>query len=161
MLFRSKTIQEELLGALPEKMEEAERLRRINEISWQMDFENLEQTIQNLSGGWRKRVSILKALIQKPDLLLMDEPTNHLDMEGILWLERLLENASFAFVLVSHDRFFLENRARRIIELNKQYPEGYLKVEGSYSQFLQKKEEFLHAQAQKEEVLSKDRKSVV
>ena len=57
----------------------------------------------------------------------MDEPTNHLDLEGILWLEDLLSQARFAFVLVSHDRYFLENVTNRIVELNRRYPDGYLR----------------------------------
>src|SRR5438309_4877144 len=100
-----------------------------------------------LSGGWRKRLSLARELIRRPDLLLLDEPTNHLDLEGILWLESFLESAPFAFVLISHDRVFLENVTNRVVELNPAYPDGYLRVEGKYSDLLEKKEAFLAAQA--------------
>ncbi|QBQ53109.1 ABC-F family ATP-binding cassette domain-containing protein [Nitrosococcus wardiae] len=149
-----KTVEETLFHALSEEHREAEHYQRLREISRQVVFPNREQRVGTLSGGWRKRLAISQALIQEPDLLLMDEPTNHLDMEGILWLEGLLKQASFAFVLVSHDRYFLENTTNRIVELNKQYPEGFLKVEGNYSSFLQKREEMLNQQAQQELVLS-------
>jgi ATP-binding cassette subfamily F protein uup len=149
-----KTVEETLLSALPGGNLEAEYYQRIREITRQIGFADREQKVGTLSGGWRKRLAISRALVQEPDLLLMDEPTNHLDMEGILWLEGLLKLSSFAFVLVSHDRYFLENTTNRIVELNKQYPEGFLKVEGNYSSFLQKREVITSQQAQQELVLS-------
>jgi ABC transport system ATP-binding/permease protein len=84
----------------------------------------------------------------------MDEPTNHLDLDGILWLEKLLKYAPFAFILVSHDRFFLENTTHRIVELNPRYPEGFLKVEGNYSVFVEMREKYINEQAKLETVLS-------
>ena len=81
--------------------------------------------------------------MQAPDILFLDEPTNHLDIDGILWLEKLLQTAPFACVVVSHDRFFLENVVNDMAELNRVYPEGLFRVEGNYSRFLEKKEEFL------------------
>ena len=106
-----------------------------------------------LSGGWQKRLAIVEAIVQGPDILLLDEPTNHLDLAGIEWLEALLEAASFACVVVSHDRYFLENVATEMAELNRTYPDGLLRVSGSYSRFLEKKEEFLHAQSKRQEAL--------
>src|SRR6185295_5535150 len=88
-----------------------------------------------------------------PDLLLLDEPTNHLDLAGIAWLEQLLQNAPFACVVVSHDRYFLENVATSMAELSPAYPDGLLAVSGNYSAFLEKKGEYLHAQAKHQESL--------
>ena len=116
-------------------------------------FEDFDTEARTYSGGWKKRLSIAQALATAPDVLLLDEPTNHLDLAGIEWLEELLASAPFACVVVSHDRYFLENVATEIVELNKQYPEGLLRVHGNYSEFLEKKEEFLESQAKRQESL--------
>jgi ATP-binding cassette subfamily F protein uup len=116
-------------------------------------FEDLEVEAASLSGGWQKRLAIVEALVQAPDVLLLDEPTNHLDLSGIKWLEDLLKQAAFACVIVSHDRYFLENVATDTAELNRIYPEGLLRLHGSYTDFLEKKEEFLHAQSNRQEAL--------
>jgi ABC transport system ATP-binding/permease protein len=116
-------------------------------------IEDLDAEAASLSGGWQKRLAIVEALVQSPDVLLLDEPTNHLDLAGIEWLEDLLQRAPFASVIVSHDRYFLENVATGMAELNRVYPEGLLRVHGSYTEFLEKKEEFLHAQSRRQEAL--------
>jgi ABC transport system ATP-binding/permease protein len=116
-------------------------------------FEDLDVEAAALSGGWRKRLAIVEALVQKPDVLLLDEPTNHLDLAGIAWLENLLRGALFACVVVSHDRYFLENVATEVAELNRTYPDGVLRVKGNYSKFLEKKEEYLAAQAKHQDAL--------
>jgi len=116
-------------------------------------FEDLEAEAAALSGGWQKRLAIVEALVQAPDVLLLDEPTNHLDLAGIEWLEDLLQEAAFACVVVSHDRYFLENVAGEMAELSRVYPDGLLRVRGNYSAFLEKKEEFLHAQSKRQEAL--------
>lgn len=136
------------------EMDEAARYAYAQRMASKCGFADIEQQTDALSGGWQKRLAIGRALIQNPDLLLMDEPTNHLDMDGILWLEGILKNSTFAFVLISHDRYFLDSVTNRIVELNPQYPGGYLRVEGSLRDFLIRKEELLTSQAKQEEVLA-------
>ncbi len=146
-----KTVDQTLLEAVGTPAEAPALFR---ETIRQMEFERTDRRVGTLSGGWCKRLAIARALIREPDLLLMDEPTNHLDLEGILWLEALLKQAPFAFVLVSHDRTFLESVTNRTVELNRLYPEGYLRVEGNYSAFIEKREAFIRVQTQQEAVLS-------
>jgi ABC transport system ATP-binding/permease protein len=131
----------------------SERGTRFAETLGRAGFENLDVEASTLSGGWQKRLAIVEALVQGPDILLLDEPTNHLDLAGIEWLEDLLAAASFACVVVSHDRYFLENVATEMAELNRTYPDGILRVSGTYTRFLEKKEEFLHAQSKRQEAL--------
>ncbi len=131
----------------------SERGARFAETLGRAGFEDLATPTAELSGGWQKRLSIVEALVQHPDILLLDEPTNHLDLPGITWLEDLLEAAPFASVIVSHDRYFLENVTTDMVELNRIYPDGSLRVHGNYSAFLEKKEEFLHAQSRRQEAL--------
>ena len=130
-----------------------ERGSRFAELLGRAGFEDVEADASSLSGGWQKRLAIVEALVQGPDILLLDEPTNHLDLAGIEWLEELLAEAAFACVVVSHDRYFLENVATEMAELSRVYPDGVLRAKGNYSQFLEKKEEFLHAQSKRHEAL--------
>ena len=130
-----------------------ERGTRFAETLGRAGFEDLGAEAAALSGGWQKRLAIVEALVQAPDLLLLDEPTNHLDLAGIEWLKDLLAQAAFASVIVSHDRYFLENIATDMAELSPVYPDGIWRVRGTYSAFLEKKEEFLHAQSKRQEAL--------
>jgi ATP-binding cassette subfamily F protein uup len=132
---------------------EGERASRFAETLGRAGFADLEVQAATLSGGWRKRLAITEALVQAPDILLLDEPTNHLDLAGIQWLETLLQNAPFASVVVSHDRYFLENVANEMVELDRIYEDGALRVQGNYSAFLEAKEAFLHAQKKRQESL--------
>ncbi len=135
------------------KVAEADQAGRTGETLGRVGFQDFNAQASALSGGWRKRLAIAEALVQHPDLLLLDEPTNHLDLAGINWLEEFLEDAPFACVVVSHDRYFLENVASRTAELSRAYEDGLLMVEGNYSEFLVKKEEFLEAQSKRQDAL--------
>jgi ABC transport system ATP-binding/permease protein len=135
------------------KVAEAEQAGRKAEILGRAGFVDMEARAGALSGGWRKRLGIVEALVQQPDVLLLDEPTNHLDLAGIEWLEGVLQNAAFACVVVSHDRYFLENVATAIVEVNPAYENGAFRVEGNYSTFLEGKEAYLHAQRNRQEAL--------
>ncbi len=109
-----------------------------------LGFPEPEQTAGTLSGGWRKRLAIGEALIGNPDLVLFDEPTNHLDLRSVIWLEEFLKQASFAWILVSHDRYFLDRTAQRIMEIHPAYPGRWHVEVGGYSQFIEKKEAYLY-----------------
>lgn len=154
-----KSCADNLYPAVAElHLEEAEQYNRILSLLSRAEFPDPDMPVHLLSGGWRKRLAICRALLVHPDVLVMDEPTNHLDIEGILWLEKLLKSSlpesPDAYLMVSHDRRFLENTVNRIIELSAAYPEGTLQVNGNYSAFLEKREIFLEQQQEQEERLA-------
>jgi ATP-binding cassette subfamily F protein uup len=139
----------------PEHDHEApERETRAELALAKVGFPRFDQQVSDLSGGWRKRLAIARELARDPALLLLDEPTNHLDLEGILWLEDLLDESPMGVVVVTHDRYFLEESATRIVELSRAYPQGTFAVDGSYSDFLERRADFLAAQAHQEQALA-------
>lgn len=148
------TVREVLVAALEAAgVPEAEREGRLRETAGRVGFPGLDDRAATLSGGWRKRLAIAEAVVTGPDVLLLDEPTNHLDLAGIVWLEGLLKEARFACVVVSHDRYFLENVATEMVELSRVYADGLLRVKGSYSKFLEGREAYLEAQTKQQDAL--------
>jgi ATP-binding cassette subfamily F protein uup len=105
-----------------------------------------DQKVEALSGGWKKRLALCRALATEPDLVLLDEPTNHLDLDGILWLEKLLQRSPFAFVIVSHDRYLLDEVSTVMVELDPRLPAGFLRCEGTYSDLIERREQLIEAQ---------------
>src|SRR5262249_34255510 len=107
-----------------------------------------------LSGGWRKRLALARELARRPDMMRLDEPTNHLDLPGILWLERLLRAAPFGYVVATHNRAFLRAVADEVIEVSRAYPGGFFRAAGPYDDFARRREEFLEAQARRQEAVA-------
>lgn len=109
-----------------------------------------ETTVQELSGGWRKRVALGRELVLNPDLLLLDEPTNHLDVDSILWLETFIAETSVATITVTHDRLFLQRVANKIFDLDRKNPQGLLVVDGDYLKYTEAKELLMAGQKHQE-----------
>jgi len=151
-----KTIEDVLFEALADdhNLDDYDKQSRIALALGKSGFMDRSQDSATLSGGWRKRLAIARELARQPDVMLLDEPTNHLDVDAILWLEGLLKSEPKAFVVVSHDRYFLENTARRMLELNRVYPDGLLQVNGHYSDFLERRDELLRNEAAYQETLA-------
>lgn len=151
-----KSVEDVLLEALKSDptLDESERSSRVALALGKSGFTERTVRTEVLSGGWRKRLAIAREISLQPDILLLDEPTNHLDVEAILWLESLLKSEPKAFVVVSHDRYFLENIARRMLELNRVYPDGLLQTTGSYSDFLERRDELLKNEAAYQDTLA-------
>ena len=143
------------MGELQEQIDAADGWDLENQLEQAMDALRCppsDTPVTNLSGGERRRVALCKLLLEKPDLLLLDEPTNHLDAESVLWLEQHLAKYPGAVLAVTHDRYFLDNVAQWILELDRGRAYPY---EGNYSTYLEKKQERLQVQGKKDAKLSK------
>jgi ATP-binding cassette ChvD family protein len=145
----------EEMGRLQEELDHAEAWDLDSQLEQAMDALRCpppEEPVTNLSGGERRRVALCKLLLSKPDLLLLDEPTNHLDAESVQWLEQHLAAYPGAILAVTHDRYFLDNVAEWILELDRGRAYPY---EGNYSTYLEKKAERLAVQGRKDAKLQK------
>ncbi len=149
--FPDLSPKEILINALKGDLPDYEQEYLAEAMLSRLGFTGEEPSAALLSGGWKKRLRIAVELISSPDLLLLDEPTNHLDLEGVLWLEEFLLKEAPTYLLVSHDRYFLQHVTTKIIEIDKAYPKGIFISDGSYGEFLARKEEFLKGQLQQEQ----------
>ena len=114
---------------------------KVNEVLTSLKFPDKTQKLDNLSGGQARRLSLAKALIDEPDVLYMDEPTNHLDFDMVEWLEKFISESNLTLILITHDRYFLDNVCNEIIELT---PTGVFNYKGDYEYYLNKKSEREH-----------------
>ncbi|TDZ91910.1 energy-dependent translational throttle protein EttA [Mycobacteroides salmoniphilum] len=145
----------EEMGKLQEELDAADAWDIDSQLEQAMDALRCpppEEPVTHLSGGERRRVALCKLLLSKPDLLLLDEPTNHLDAESVLWLEQHLANYPGAILAVTHDRYFLDNVAEWILELDRGRAYPY---EGNYSTYLEKKADRIAVQGRKDAKLHK------
>ncbi|MFM5905707.1 MAG: energy-dependent translational throttle protein EttA [Micrococcales bacterium] len=145
----------EEMGKLQEQIDHLDAWDLDNQLEQAMDALRCppgDTPVTHLSGGERRRVALCKLLLEKPDLLLLDEPTNHLDAESVLWLEQHLAKYPGAVLAVTHDRYFLDNVAEWILELDRGRAYPY---EGNYSTYLEKKRERLEVQGKKDAKLAK------
>jgi len=148
------TLLEEM-GKLQEQIDHVDGWDLDNQLEQAMDALRCppgDTAVTHLSGGERRRVALCKLLLEKPDLLLLDEPTNHLDAESVLWLEQHLAKYPGAVLAVTHDRYFLDNVAEWILELDRGRAYPY---EGNYSTYLEKKRERLEVAGKKDAKLAK------
>jgi len=155
LLNPDQTVEQLLYDSIKDSpFDDKERHKIIQQSLGKGGFENPDMRVENLSGGWKKKLAITRALCYKPDILLLDEPTNHLDINGILWLEDLLRSALFSFIVVSHDRTFLENVCLNVMEIAKYYPMGFFRIAGQYKKFEKERRKFLAGQQKKQASLS-------
>jgi ATP-binding cassette ChvD family protein len=150
----SDALMEEM-GQLQEELDHADAWDLGSQLEQAMDALRCppgDADVKLLSGGERRRVALCKLLLSRPDLLLLDEPTNHLDAESVLWLEQFLSSYPGAVLAVTHDRYFLDNVAQWILELDRGRTFPY---EGNYSTYLEKKGERLAVQGKKDAKLQK------
>ena len=141
-------------AALESGMDPHDCIARVQETLGRTGFEDGNQAVAPLSGGWRKRLAIACGMVQSPDVMLLDEPTNHLDLEGMWWLEQMMSQAPWPWVVVSHDRWFLEQATNQIAEVNTRYSDGIFLVSGTYAEFIRQREAFHQTQTQQAQALA-------
>lgn len=149
-LDEDKTVYDNLVGDFMEK-EDWARPSRAQAMIDQLNLDGQDK-ITGLSGGTRKRIALAKAILEEPDLLLLDEPTNHLDFDGILWLEQIIKQSKCAYVIITHDRRFLDEVTTRIVELDRGILHSY---PGNFSQWQTQKASWLAAEQQQNERFDK------
>lgn len=149
-LDEEKTVYDNLVGDFMEK-EDWARPSRAQAMIDQLGLDG-QAKITGLSGGTRKRIALAKAILEEPDLLLLDEPTNHLDFDGILWLEQIIKQSKCAYVIITHDRRFLDEVTTRIVELDRGILHSY---PGNFSQWQAQKAAWLAAEQQQNERFDK------
>jgi ATP-binding cassette subfamily F protein uup len=116
----------------------------------QAQFSDHYSKISSLSGGQKKRLSLSRIFLNDPDLVLLDEPTNHMDWDALEWLHQLLEQAKFAWLLVSHDRYLLDKRCLKIADINSMYRDGIKVYPVSYQKFLTQKQDYINVLSQQQ-----------
>lgn len=134
-----------ILSTLTENSSDPETLGKAYEWISKMQLDQFDEntSVTQLSGGWMKRLALARELMKQPDFLILDEPTNHLDVAAIMWLENFLQGWNGTFLLVTHDRLFLERTTNKIMDLDSRYVDGMLISEGSYASYLEKKQHYL------------------
>ncbi len=147
----SEVVAEGLTGLEGHDAEDWRREHKVDLVLSRLDLDGSAR-VDTLSGGWRRRVLLARALVAEPDVLLLDEPTNHLDIDAISWLENFLADYRGAVVFVTHDRAFLQRLATRIVELDRGRLTSW---PGDYATFLQKKEEWLSNEAVQQDKFDK------
>ena len=152
-----RSVLDEMLGAARASgLDEGDALVRSRMILDRIGFTDASVAIGSLSGGWKKRLQLAAALVEELDAILLDEPTNHLDFDGVEWLETFLDETPLAWMVVTHDRYFLNRTARRIIEINDVFEHGHFETAGDYEEHQKRKEEYLEAeQSRKESLMAK------
>ena len=150
-----ETVFEAIAGATDDPYD-GQNLGRVQELISKFELDSKEagesRLVSELSGGWKKRVAFAREFVKEPNVLLLDEPTNHLDLDTIFWLERFLgAQEDLALVTVTHDRLFLQNTCDFIFDLDRRNPDGLIKFDGSYREFVEFKDSALSAQRQLEQ----------